>query len=89
MENTINNNISLETRMPLCKKCKEFPFIDFLGYTDVSLECGCHAINRMNVKEFENELLCEIKKDESIPEEIIKKLEYNPLEKEFSCESNS
>ena len=62
MENTINNNISLETGMPLCKKCKEFPFIDFLGYTDVSLECGCHAINRMNVKEFENELLCEIKK---------------------------
>ena len=75
--------------MPLCKKCKEFPFIDFLGYTDVSLECGCHAINRMNVKEFENELLCEIKKDESIQEEIIKKYEYNPLEKEFSCESNS
>jgi len=89
MENTINNYISLETRMPLCKKCKKFPCIDFLGYKDVSLKCECQDINRMNVKEFENESLCEIKKDESIQEEIIKKLEYNPIEKEFSSESNS
>lgn len=89
MENTINNYISLETRMPLCKKCKKFPCIDFLGYKDVSLKCECQDINRMNVKEFENESLCEIKKDESIQEEIIKKLEYNPIEKEFSSQSNS
>lgn len=65
--------------MPLCKKCKKFPCIDFLGYKDVSLKCECQDINRMNVKEFENESLCEIKKDESIQEEIIKKLEYNPI----------
>jgi hypothetical protein len=89
MGDTINDNISLETRMPLCKKCKKFPCIDFLGYTDVSLDCECRDINRISIKEFENELLCEIKKDNSIQEEIIKKLEYNPIEKELSCESNS
>ena len=89
MGDTINDNISLETRIPLCKKCKKFPCIDFLGYTDVSLDCECRDINRISIKEFENELLCEIKKDNSIQEEIIKKLEYNPIEKELSCESNS
>ena len=77
--------------MPLCKKCKQFPSIEFLDYTNLSLDCQCQVINRMSVKEFENELFCEIKakKDESYSEEIVKICEYTPLEIELSNESNS
>ena len=33
--------------MPLCKKCKQFPSIEFLDDINISLDCQCHAINRM------------------------------------------
>ena len=77
--------------MPLCKKCKQFPIIEFLDYMNLSLNCQCQIINRMSVKEFENELLCEkkVKKDESNSDQIIKVSEYTPLEIELSSESSS
>ena len=77
--------------MPLCKKCKQFPIIEFLDYMNLSLNCQCQIINRMSVKEFENELLCEkkAKKDESNSDQIIKVSEYTPLEIELSSESSS
>ena len=77
--------------MPICKNCKQFPRIEFLDYMNLSLDCQCQVINRMNVKEFENELFCEIKTkiDESYSDEIIKKCDYTPLEIELSNESFS
>ena len=77
--------------MPLCKKCKQFPIIEFLDYMNLSLNCQCQIINRMSVNEFENELLCEkkAKKDESNSDQIIKVSEYTPLEIELSSESSS
>ena len=43
----------------------------------------------MNIKEFENEFLCEIKKDESINKENTQKYEEASSEKDFSTKSNS
>ena len=56
--------------MPLCKKCKQFLSIEFLDYINISLDCQCQDINRMSVKEFENEFLCETKAKKE--DEIIK-----------------
>ena len=78
----------METRLPLCKKCKQFPIIDFLDCKNLSLECQCHDIIGMSAKEFENELLCEIKKDEYYSDEIMKICEDTPLEIELSNESS-
>ena len=58
--------------MPICKKCNQFPYIDFLDYTNLSLKCWCQDISRISAKEFKNDLLCEIKKDKSNSDEIIK-----------------
>ena len=73
--------------MPLCKKCKQFLSIEFLDYINISLDCQCQDINRMSVKEFENEFLCETKTKKE--DEIIKIYESIPSEIEESSESFS
>ena len=75
--------------MPICKKCKQIPIIDFLDLNNLSLDCQCMVINRMSVKEFENELLCIIKKEETISNGIIKVSDYISSENELSNESSS
>ena len=75
--------------MPLCKKFKQIPSINFLDLKNLSLDCQCQVINRMSMKEFENELLCVIKKEEFIFNEIIKISDYTPLEIELSNGTNS
>ena len=74
--------------MPLCKKCKQIPSIEFLDFMNLSLDCHM-KINRMSVKEFENEYLCVIKKDETNLDGIIKMGDNIPIERELSNESNS
>ena len=79
----------MESRLRFCKKCKQFPIIDFLDYKNLSLDCQGHDIIGMSAREFENELLYEIKKDELYSEEIVKRCEVTPLEIELSSESTS
>jgi len=79
----------LETRIPICKKCNQFPYIDFLDYTNLSLNCRCQFISRISVKEFKNDLLCEIKKNESNLDEVKEKYENADSEIEYSSELNS
>ena len=83
--------MSLETRMPICKKCKKFLIIEFLYYNNLSLYCQCQYINRMSTKEFENEFLCQkrTKKDESNIDKNNIVLKNVPLEIEESIKSNS
>lgn len=87
MGDIINANISLETRMPLCKKCKQFLSIEFHDYINISLDCQCQDINRMSLKEFENEFLCEAKPKKE--DEIIKIYDSIPSEIEELSESFS
>ena len=81
----MNAKISLESSLPLCKICKQFLSIEFLDYLNLSLDCHCQVINKMSVKEFENEFLF-AKKDKSNPDEIIKILDCNTSEIEESSE---
>ena len=54
---------------------------------NISLDCQCQDINRMSVKEFENEFLCETKAKKE--DEIIKIYDSIPSEIEESSESFS
>ena len=87
----IKANMSLETRMPICKKCKKFLSIKFHNYINLSLDCQCQDINGMSTKEFENEFLCQkrTKKDESNKDKNNIVLKNVPLEIGESIESNS
>ena len=56
----------------------------------MNLSLDCHmTINRMSVKEFENEYLCVIKKDETNSDRIFKISDNNPIEIELLSKSNS
>ena len=79
----------METRIPICKKCNQFPYIDFLDYINLSLNCRCQSISRISAKEFKNDLLCEIKKNESNLDEVKEKCENADSEIEYSSELNS
>ena len=83
--------MSLENRMPICKKCKKFFIINFLDNNNLSLSCQCQNINRMSIKEFKNEFLYQkrTKKDESNIDKNNIVLKNVPLEIEESIESNS
>ena len=66
---------------------KQFLSIEFLDYINISLDCQCQDINRMSVKEFENEFLLETKAKKE--DEIIKIYDSIPSEIEESSESFS
>ena len=80
-------------RLPICKKCKQFLCIEFHDYMNLSIDCQCSNINRISIKEFENEFLFEkkAKKDELKDEynSDNKLIKIVPFYMEESNESNS